>query len=90
MDENVNRIENLVEQIAKILDRIEEICLLSETNSIGDWIEEKHLQRLTGISNSSLYRLRKSGSVLFSTITPRLIMYNKKSLIKFIEKNSRL
>jgi hypothetical protein len=57
--------------------------------SIGDWIDEKSAQRLTGLKKSSLFNLRKSGKIRFSRLTERKVFYSKSDLEKLLNDNEK-
>lgn len=59
-------------------------------NPLGEWISEADAQRITGLSASSLLRLRKAGKVRASFLSQRHIFYRIDDIQLLLEKNMKL
>jgi hypothetical protein len=60
-----------------------------EHNSIGDWLEEDEVLRMTRLGKTTLYNLRKSGILSQSTIAGKGVFYRKSELERVLNKNER-
>lgn len=89
VDEQLMKLQLCIDKILHLLGRMEQVLSAKENDGIDSWISEAQVQELTGLSSSTLYELRRTKQVLSSYITPKAIVYNKKSLVKLIEKNAR-
>jgi hypothetical protein len=67
-----------------ILDKIQES---EDTPPIGDWISEKSAMRLTGLSRTSLFRLRNANKLTSSKLKEKRIFYRKSDLERLLNKN---
>ena len=56
-----------------------------KTSPLGDWVHQKEAMRLLGKKYTSLYKLRKDGSLISTTTRP--IFYSLKSLQGYLNKN---
>lgn len=60
----------------------------SPTNSfqhLDDWIPEKEVKKLLGLSTTSLWKLRKEGKLEFSKPNNSTVYYSKESIQQWIE-----
>lgn len=89
VNEQLVKLQLCIDKILNLLTRMDQLLSAKENEGIDGWISEVHVQELTGLSSSTLYELRRTKQVLSSHITPKAIVYNKKSLVKLIEKNAR-
>ena len=89
VNEQLVKLQLCIDKILHLLGRMEQVLSAKENDGIDGWISEAQVQELTGLSSSTLYELRRTKQVLSSYITPKAIVYNKKSLVKLIEKNAR-
>ncbi len=55
--------------------------------SFGEWISEKEVMEITGLSRSTLLKLRKEGKVRSSTITGKQVYYMLPDFKKLLDKN---
>lgn len=62
------RLKAIEEKIAKILDMLEAKSLTDEARTIGDWIEESRVIKLTNLSKTTLYNLKKKGQLSCSSL----------------------
>ncbi|MBE9602642.1 helix-turn-helix domain-containing protein [Pedobacter sp. MC2016-24] len=53
------------------------------------WINQDDALELLDISKSTLQRLRDNGKISFSKTSSKKIMYDKKSLLDYLDKNTR-
>ncbi|MGB3948569.1 MAG: hypothetical protein WBM13_11335 [Bacteroidia bacterium] len=65
-------------------------ALVVERNSIGDWIDEETTMRITGLSKSSLYELRRTNRITSSTISGRARHYKLKDFENILNKNKSI
>lgn len=63
--------------------------LVSDKQSLGEWINEEHAMQLTGLGKSKLYDLRNSGKVRCSTLTDRKIFYKRKDFERLLNENQK-
>lgn len=87
--ELIQKINTNLQRLSGLLDQLEALLKTNQGNSIGEWMAEDKLIAITGLSSSTLYEMRRSGELLSSKLTPRTTMYNTKSLIKLLERNSK-
>lgn len=87
--ELIQKISTNLQRLSGLLDQLEALLKTNQGNSIGEWIAEDKLIAITGLSSSTLYEMRRNGELLSSKLTPRTTMYNTKSLIKLLERNSK-
>jgi Mg2+ and Co2+ transporter CorA len=79
--DKLNALEASVNTIAEMLQK-EKIIL-------GDWLSEKETIAATGLSRSTLLKLRKLGKISSSTITGKQLYYKKTDFIKLLNKNEQ-
>lgn len=89
MEEKEIYLQKIQFRIDALFTSIEKIALQLESTGIGDWISEESTRKLTGLGKTTLYNLRRSGEILSSSLTPKTIMYSKKSLLRLIEKRAK-
>lgn len=78
------------EKILRRLDAIEsKIEFSKELESINDWIDEESTKRITGISKSVLYNLRKSGKLSYSRLSKRKLYYRISDLERLLNENEK-
>jgi len=58
--------------------------------ALGGWISEERVKKLTGLSTSSLYRLRKSGQVRSSFIVGKGNFYQSSDFVRLLDTNLKL
>lgn len=85
----LDRFSSCVDKFQSLIVKMDKVLSKQNRDGLDGWISEENVKELTGLSTSTLYELRKTKKVLSSFITPKSIVYNKKSLIKLIEKNAR-
>jgi hypothetical protein len=74
----------LKEEVKKAL---KEILLTQSNSQISDWISQDEAKKLiTYSSRTSWQKLRNSGEIIWSK-DGRLILYSRKSIEQYIEKN---
>lgn len=61
--------------------------LLSESKGIGDWLEEREVQRRTNLSRGTLLKLRKEGLLSSSSLSGKTPWYKISELIRLLNKN---
>ena len=77
----VSRLENKLEAV---LNRLDE---KNTEQAIGDWLPESVVMRLTGLSKSTLFRLRNECKLTSSTLKTKKVFYRKSDLVKLLDKN---
>jgi hypothetical protein len=78
-------IEKSISQLKQLIEDLK-----SEEQSIGDWLPEEEVVRISGLGKTSLYNLRKSGQLSSSTISGRGVFYRKSDLENLLNKNETL
>lgn len=63
--------------------------LTSEKENIGEWISENEAKRLTGLSKSTLLKLRKEGRIRSSTLSGKKIFYRRSDFNNLLDKNEQ-
>lgn len=77
--------------LQQILYRLDKIELLITKNKVQSrWMDETEAMAMTGLSKSSLARLRKGGVVNWSTASGRKIKYLRKDVTSYLDNNSTL
>ena len=66
------------------------IALLTNTIGLDDWVPQKEAEKLTGLSKSTLYSLRKQNELTYSTFTGKKIFYRRSNLIRFLDKREKM
>jgi hypothetical protein len=77
----VSRLENKLDAILNKLDE------KNPDEAIGDWLPEIVVMRLTGLSRSTLFRLRNECLLTSSTLKSKKVFYRKSDLEKLLNKN---
>lgn len=75
------------------LQQLQEVLIELKQNQIspiGDWIDEHAARKLTGLSTSTLRRLRVAGKIKSSFLSDRNIYYKLSDFKKLLDKNQRL
>lgn len=74
----------------KLLDAVIEYAGLKREQEKNIWISEEEVFAITGISSKgTLLKLRANGRIRYSQAFARVIMYDKNSVLKFMEDNAR-
>ena len=76
------------EALENKIDLILSMLKTSTTDSfqhLDDWIPEKEVKKLLGLSTTSLWKLRKEGKLAFSKPNNSTVYYSKESIQKWIE-----
>jgi len=84
LTKDVKDLKNLVLDLTSYLQEEQDNMLL------GDWVSSKRIMKLTGLSTSSLYRLRKTGKVRSSFIVGKGMFYMSIDFKKLLDANHRL
>lgn len=58
-------------------------------DALGGWISEERAKKLTGLSTSSLYRLRKTGQLRASFIVGKGNFYQSSDFARLLDRNHR-
>jgi hypothetical protein len=80
------------EELTKINQQLSEIKLLiqkslpGEQNHLGDWISQEETMKLLGVRETTLYKLRKDGSLIGTQTRP--IFYSLKSIHNYLKNRS--
>ncbi|MGE0568086.1 MAG: hypothetical protein AB7O73_09060 [Bacteroidia bacterium] len=82
-------IAQLQSEIRQLNDRISELVLQSRVEALSGWVTEECVIKLTGLSKSSLYRLRKKGEVRSSFFVDKGYFYKLDDFGKLLDKNHR-
>ena len=91
---NSDKISNLREtldaiqaSIANLNNYLEQ--LTSKKENIGDWISEGEVKKITGLSRSTLLKLRKEGQVSSSTLSGKQNFYRLSDFSKLLNQNEQ-
>jgi len=78
----------------KIMDKLnfieQTIIAMSPKNSVSKWMSEAEVMALLNLSKRSLQRKRSAGILEWSTESGRKIKYLRKSVDRFLDKNSTM
>jgi hypothetical protein len=85
VQQRLNVIEMQMKEVLSLLN-----ALVVERNTIGEWIDEESVMRITGLSKSSLYELRRANRITSSTISGRAVYYKLKDFENILIKNENL
>ncbi|OFY85358.1 MAG: hypothetical protein A3F72_03585 [Bacteroidetes bacterium RIFCSPLOWO2_12_FULL_35_15] len=80
--EKLDAVQASMNSIVETLDKIQK-----EQTTFGDWISEKETISITGLSRSTLLKLRKTGKVRKSTFTGKQLYYKLSDFKKLLDKN---
>ena len=83
-DEIKLTLSNLEKKLNTILSKLDE---KNTDVAIGDWIPELSAIRMTGLSRSTLFRLRNENALTSSTLKNKKVFYRKSDLEKLLNKN---
>lgn len=56
--------------------------------SIGEWLSEDRIMKITGLGKTSLYKLRKDCKVPYSTILGKGVFYKLSDFERLLKKNA--
>jgi hypothetical protein len=65
-------------------------ALMAERNTIGEWVDEETAMKVTGLSKSSLYELRRSDRISYSTISGRAKHYRLRDFENILNENEKI
>lgn len=83
-DKILEKLSGIEEKLDAISNKID----YKETDqTIGEWISEKQAIKLTGLSRSTLYRLRKDDEVSSSKLKEKKNYYRKSDMNRLLNKN---
>lgn len=57
--------------------------------AIQDWIDEDMVKKMTGLSKSTLYNLRKTGKLTSSKLSERKLFYRVSDLSRLLDHNEK-
>lgn len=83
-DEKLKVLEEKMDLLQKSLND-----LITEKQSIGDWITEERAIKLTGLSKSSFYNMRKEGKITSSSISGKEVWYRRADFKKILDRVER-
>jgi len=76
------------EAFYKLINEVVNRLKLSEKESSKDqWIDDKEAMNILNIGKTTLSKYRSEGLIRFSQIGKKVILYDRLSLLEFIEKN---
>ena len=79
--EKLSVMEEMIVALSKKIDDKE------SDETIGEWISEKQAIKLTGLSRSTLYRLRKNDDITSSSLKEKKNFYRKSDINRLLDKN---
>lgn len=59
-----------------------------QEESIGEWLSEDRIMKITGLGKTSLYKLRKECKVSYSTIMGKGVFYKLADFERLLKKNA--
>ena len=80
----INAVSRLENKLDAVLNKLDE---KNTDQTIGDWLPEAVVMRLTGLSKSTLFRLRTECKLTSSTLKTKKVFYRKGDLVKLLNKN---
>lgn len=80
----IKQLEKKIDDLVSLVER-----LISERQSIGDWMNEKLAMDLTGLGKTKLYELRNNGKVRSSCLTERKLFYRRSDFEKLLNTNQK-
>lgn len=85
--DQVNKFEMLQIELSYLKDLMEQ--LIEAHNKIEDWITEKEAIRISGLSRSTLLKLRKEGQLTSSTLSGKQNFYRISDFKKLLDINEQ-
>ena len=82
--EKLNTLQASINIVAEML-----LKMQKERVSFGEWASEKEVMEITGLSRSTLLKLRKAGKVRSSTISGKQPYYILSDFKKLLDKNEQ-
>ncbi len=80
----------LIDYIKKLEDKIDLLLMQKKkTELLGDWIEEKEVIAITGLSRNTLLKLRQEGHITRSSIAGKRNYYKASDFKKLMSKNEK-
>ena len=88
-DNNINNVIDKLNAIQASVNIIDEKLqkLQKERATFGEWVSEKEVIAITGLSRATLLKLRNSGKVSSSTISGKQLYYRLSDFKKLLDKN---
>lgn len=80
-------IEMKLEKMEAMLDAVVTEISQQQSNSIGDWVDEKTIKRITGLGKTTLYQLRKENKISYSTIAGKSVFYRISDFENILRQN---
>jgi predicted DNA-binding transcriptional regulator AlpA len=84
----INQLGNLQDLTEQLATKVE-MLRLSREHSIGDWLPEREVLRITGLGRTTLYNLRNDGKISSSTISGKGLWYRMTDIEKIINANEQ-
>jgi hypothetical protein len=81
------KFEALVAKVDALHNLVE--TLLAEKNNLAGYISQEDAEKLTGLSKSTLYKLRKRGELLSSSFGGRDVYYKRSDMEALLRKNEK-
>lgn len=83
-EDRIKQIEESLRELKKLI-----ATLNTESNSIGDWLTEEEVLRITKLGKTTLYNLRRAGQLTQSTISGKNVYYRKSELERILNTNEK-
>ena len=89
---NDNNINNVIDKLSALQASVNIISeqlqkLQKERTTFGEWVAEKEVIAVTGLSRATLLKLRNAGKVTSSTISGKQLYYRFSDFKKLLDKN---
>jgi hypothetical protein len=86
----LNELKQLVQALTSKMESMEhELQNMNASSIIQDWVDEETTKRITGLSKSTLYNLRRAGKLTSSKLSERKLFYRISDLSKLLDHNEK-
>ena len=86
-------LDELKQSIQALVSKMESIeCQLQNISTgsiVQDWVDEETVKRITGLSKSTLYNLRRAGKLTSSKLSGRKLFYRISDLSRLLDHNEK-
>lgn len=81
---------DLIRLLEKKIDLLSDELIIQKKRDklFGEWVEEKEIISLTGLTRNTLLRLRQEGRITRSTLSGKTNYYRLSDFKKLLEKNN--
>lgn len=83
-EDKLNALSVKVEKVQALVEK-----LLSEKDKVAGYLTQDEAEKLTGLSYSTIYKLRKSGDLPSTSFGTRDIYYKRSDIEELLKKNEK-